>query len=106
MDYKQFTITAFERTSGSWRARIRRIRAKPFSASKVKPFETQKDSASAADALKVAMEVIDAGALRPRRRPERYWRPKRGALPARRRAIRILKTKAPRLYSPGSRRAP
>lgn len=80
MDYNHFTITAFERSSGKWRARVWRIRAKPLSAPKRKPFETDKDSASAADALKMAMEAIDAGVLRPRQRPERYWWSKRGAL--------------------------
>jgi hypothetical protein len=84
MNYKQFTITAFERTSGKWRARVWRISAKPFGARKLKPFETAKDSASAADALKVAMEAIDAGVFPARGRPERYWRPKRAALPMRR----------------------
>jgi len=82
MDYKQFTITAFERTDGKWRARVWRVKAKRFSARKLKPFETKKDSASAADALKFAMEAIDTGVLPPRQSPERYWRPKRAALRA------------------------
>jgi hypothetical protein len=86
MDYKQFTITAFERSNGKWRARVWRIKRRPFSARKLKPFEIKKDSASAEDALKVAMEAIDAGVFPPRQRPERYWRPKRAALPMRREA--------------------
>jgi hypothetical protein len=77
-------ITAFERTGGKWRARVWRLTAKPLSARKSRAFETEKDSASAADALKVAMEAIDAGVFPRRGTPERYWRLKRAALPMRR----------------------
>jgi hypothetical protein len=85
VDYKQFTITAFERSRGKWRARVWRIGTTPPNARrKPQPFETQRDSASAADALKVAMDAIDAGGLPHRPTPERYWRPKRGTQPMRR----------------------
>jgi hypothetical protein len=82
VDYRQFTVKAFERSPGKWRARISRVRPKPSNPAshKVQMFETAKDSVSAADALKVAMETIDAGVSH-RPRPERYWRPKRGMQP-------------------------
>jgi hypothetical protein len=80
VDYKQFTIKAFERSPGKWRARIGRVRPKPSdpASRKLQTFVTAEDSASAADALKVAMEKIDVGAPH-RPTPERYWRPKRGS---------------------------
>lgn len=85
VDYKQFTIKAFEQSRGKWRARVWRTGVKPPSARrKPEPFVTAEDSASAADAVRAAMEAIDAGVLPRRPTPERYWRPKRGTPPFRR----------------------
>ncbi len=83
VDYKQFTITAFEHSAGKWRARVWRIRPKPFRPHKVSRFETQKDSASAAEALKAAMEAVDAGAFSRTLGAERYHGVKRGRLSGR-----------------------
>jgi hypothetical protein len=79
MEYKQFTIKAFERSQGKWRARASHIAVKPPSARlKLQPLVTAEDSASAADAVRAAMEAIDAGVFPRRPRPERHWRPKGG----------------------------
>jgi hypothetical protein len=85
VEYKQFTIKAFEQGPGKWRARVWRTGAKPPSSRrKPEPFVTAEESASAADAMRAAMDAIDAGALAQRPRPERYWRLKRGTPPFRR----------------------
>lgn len=75
VDYKQFTISAFEREPGRWRARVRRTRIVRGHA-KLMEFVSQSDSSTAVDALTVAMNAIDAGEFSPprRRSSERFWR--------------------------------
>lgn len=80
MEYKQFTIKAFEQSQGKWRARVSHTAVKPLSTRrKLQPFVTADDSASAADAMRAAMDRIDAGVFSHRPTPERYWRRKRGS---------------------------
>lgn len=75
MDYKQFTISAFEREPGRWRARVRRM-AIVRGHRKLIEFVSQKDSSTAIDALTVAMNAVDVGEFSPpeRRSSERFWR--------------------------------
>lgn len=80
MEYKQFIIKAFEQSQGKWRARVWHTTVKPLGARrKLQPFVTADDSVSAADAMRAAMDTIDAGVLSHRPTPERFWRRKRGS---------------------------
>lgn len=78
MEYKQFTISAYERAPGKWRARVRRTSGRPLISgrSKLLEFLTAKDSASEADAMTMAIEAIDAGAFSraTKRSSEKFWR--------------------------------
>lgn len=64
VDYKQYTISAFEREPGRWRARMLRT---AFVRGRAKLIQcmTETDSSTAVDAMTVAMAAIDAGALSP-----------------------------------------
>jgi hypothetical protein len=74
MDYKHFSISAFEREPGRWRARVRRV-AFIQSRAKLIEFVTEIDSVTAADAMKRAMKAIDRrGVSRSATGSERFWR--------------------------------
>lgn len=77
MDYKDFRIKALEPKPGKWRARAWCRGARPLSLArrKLQPFETTEDSVSAAEAMALAMEAIDAGAFSPpaAKRPGKFW---------------------------------
>jgi hypothetical protein len=78
VQYKRFTISAYEREPGKWRARVRRTSGRALIAGRGKllVFETAIDSASEADAMAMAIESIDAGAFSrvTQRSSEKYWR--------------------------------
>ena len=76
MEYKGLEITAFEQTPGNWRARIVRANGKPLEGNNRQLLESV-TSATAVDALTLAMEAIDAAGLFFRnadRGMERFWR--------------------------------
>jgi hypothetical protein len=75
MDYKQFTISAFEREPGRWRARVRRTAIVQGRAKLIESI-TPSDSSTAVDAMIVAMNAIDVGEFSPpgQRKSERFWR--------------------------------
>jgi len=79
VDYKQFTITAFEREPGRWRARVLRT-AFVRGRAKLIQFVTETDSSTAVAAMTVAMDVIDAGEFSApiRSTSERFWRRAKG----------------------------
>jgi hypothetical protein len=78
VEYKQFTISAYEREPGQWRARVRRTSGRPLISGRARllDFVTAKDGASEADAMTMAIEAIDAGAFSraTKRSSERFWR--------------------------------
>lgn len=78
MEYKRFTISAYERERGKWRARVRRTSGRALIAGRAKlvEFVTAKDVSSEADAMGMAIEAIDAGAFSraTKRSSERFWR--------------------------------
>jgi hypothetical protein len=78
VQYKRFTITAYEREPGKWRAHVRRTSGRALIAGRTKflVFETAMDSASEADAMAMAIESIDAGAFSrvTQRSSEKFWR--------------------------------
>ena len=78
MQYKRFTIGAYEREPGKWRARVRRTSGRALIAGPGKPLEfvTAMDSASEDGAMTMAIEAIDAGAFSraTKRSSERFWR--------------------------------
>jgi hypothetical protein len=78
MEYKRFTISAYERERGKWRARVRRTSGRALIAGRAKllEFVTARDSTSEADAISAAIEAIDAGAFSraTKRSSERFWR--------------------------------
>jgi ribosomal protein L34 len=66
MDYKEFTINAFEREPGKWRARVRRASGRSLITTrrtKMQEFITGIDADSASKAMVMAMDAIDAGAF-------------------------------------------
>ena len=76
MQYKGLEITAFEQTPGKWRASIVRANGKPLEGNHRQLLESV-TSATAVDALTLAMEAIDAAGLFFRnadRGMERFWR--------------------------------
>jgi len=76
MQYKGLEITAFEQTPGKWRASIVRANGKPLEGNNRQLLESV-TSATAVDALTLAMEAIDAAGLFFRnadRGMERFWR--------------------------------
>lgn len=78
MEYEKFTINAFEQEPGKWHARVRRANGRPFVAGRRKliEFVTETDSLTAVEAMTLAMEAIDAGAVaaRSRTHSEKFWR--------------------------------
>jgi hypothetical protein len=87
MEYKRFSIHAFEREPGRWRVRISRRSGRPLIAThraKLQVFVTEMDSTSAGAAIMFAMAAIDAGMFfrKTNRSTEKYWRP-RGRKPVR-----------------------
>lgn len=78
MQYKQFTISVYEREPGRWRARVRRTNGRTLIAGsgKLQEFVTASDSASDADAMAMGIEAIDAGAFSraTKRTSEKFWR--------------------------------
>jgi hypothetical protein len=76
MQYKGLEITAFEQTPGNWRARIVRANGKPLEGDDRQLLESV-TSATAVDALTLAMEAVDSAGLFFRnadRGMERFWR--------------------------------
>jgi len=64
MEYRQFSVTAFERQPNKWRARIRRLDGMPVliqGLKKLDQFVTGVDSETAQTALLTAIAAIDAG---------------------------------------------
>jgi hypothetical protein len=79
MQYKGLEITAFEQGPGKWRARIVRANGRPLQTNDRQLLEsvTSTNLSSAADALTLAMEAVDAAGLffgNTNRKPERFWR--------------------------------
>jgi hypothetical protein len=77
VQYKQFTIDAYEREPGKWRAHVQRTSGRALIAgAKLLVFVTKRDGSSEADAMSMAIEAIDAGAFsRPTKRSsEKFWR--------------------------------
>jgi len=76
MQYKGLEITAFEQQPGKWRARIVAANGRLLKGNDRQRLESI-TSATAADALTLAMEAVDATGLFFRnadRRRERFWR--------------------------------
>ena len=76
MQYKGLEITAFEQEPGKWRARIVAANGRPLKGDDRQRLESV-TSATAVDALTLAMEAIDAAGLFFRnadRGMERFWR--------------------------------
>jgi hypothetical protein len=87
VDYKRFSIHAFEREPGLWRARITRRSGRPLIATgsiKLQAFVTTGDCVSPGEAMTRAMAAIDSGMFfrKTSRSTERFWRP-RGNKPSR-----------------------
>jgi hypothetical protein len=78
VQYKQFTIRAYEREPGKWRARVRRTNGKALMGGRGKllEFVAATDSLSEADAMSMAVEAIEAGAFSrtTERSSEKFWR--------------------------------
>jgi hypothetical protein len=79
MQYKGLEITAVEQGPGKWRARIVRANGRPLQTNDRQLLEsvTSTNLSSAADALTLAMEAVDAAGLffgNTNRKPERFWR--------------------------------
>ena len=76
MEYKQFTIRAFEREPSKWRAKVQRTDGKPLvAAGRTKQhFITSADATTADAALLTAFAAIDAAFLGKRRPIEKFWR--------------------------------
>jgi hypothetical protein len=78
MQYKQFTISAYEREPGKWRARVRRSSGRPLigGRGKLLQFVAAIDASSEEDAMIMAIDAIDAGAFSraTQRSSERFWR--------------------------------
>jgi len=75
MEYKHFVVNAFQQGPGQWRASVRRSDGTPLAVvgpHKVKIAQslTHIDSLTAEDALRMAIEAIDAGAFSYRATPE------------------------------------
>ena len=76
MQYKGLEITAFEQEPGKWRARIVAANGRPLRRDDRKLLEPV-TSATAVDALTLAMEAVDAAGLffhGTDRGTERFWR--------------------------------
>jgi hypothetical protein len=78
VEYKQFTISAYEREPGKWRARVRRTSGRALIAGRARllEFVTARDSSSEARAMTMAIDAIDAGAFSraTKRSSEKFWR--------------------------------
>ncbi len=78
MEYRHFVISAFERAPGKWRARVSRTDGKALLAShkRTKNFEIDRDAATGAAALLLAMAAIDKGFISTAEKTpfEKFWR--------------------------------
>jgi hypothetical protein len=79
MEYKGFVVRAFEREQGKWRATIRRPHGIPLKAKdqrRLYCFVTSRDTATATDAVLLALEAIDTGSFSRNtvRSTEKFWR--------------------------------
>ena len=104
MEYKGLEITAFEQTPGNWRARIVRANGKPLEGDDRQLLESV-TSATAVDALTLAMEAIDAAGLFFRnadRGMERFWRVLRRTVETSGRAYPLSKKKPRRRRVPSN----
>ncbi len=68
MEYKQFIVKAFQQKAGKWRARVKRCDGQPLMVAgnkrvKIEEFVTSQDSSTPQDALRRAIDAIDAGAF-------------------------------------------
>jgi hypothetical protein len=68
VEYGQFIVKAFEQRPGKWRARVKRCDGKPLMVAgnkrvKIEEFVTGQDSSTPQDALRSAIDAIDAGAF-------------------------------------------
>lgn len=66
MEYRGFIVKAFERENGVWRATVRRSKGHPLKAKdfkKIYHFVTVRDAPTAVDALRMALDAIDAGSF-------------------------------------------
>ena len=65
MEYKRFTVKAFEREPGKWRASIQRTNGKPLWAgrAKIRHFVTGIDATTPQRAMQMALAAIDRGAF-------------------------------------------
>jgi len=78
MEYKQFTVRAFEREPGKWRASVQRADGKLLwnGRTKIRDFLTAIDATTAEAAMQMALAAIDRGALsrnNAKRRAEEDW---------------------------------
>jgi hypothetical protein len=78
MEYKQFSVRAFEREPGKWRAKIRRADGEPVNVIGGKKLDqsiTAVDERTPAAALLMAIAAIDAGMfIRVQAATEKLWR--------------------------------
>jgi hypothetical protein len=65
MEYKQFTVQAFEREPGKWRASVQRADRKLLwkGRAKIREFVTAIDAPTAERAIRMALAAIDRGAF-------------------------------------------
>ena len=65
MEYKQFTVQAFEREPGKWRASVRRTDGKLVwnGRAKIRTFVTAIDAPTPEAAMQMALAAIDRGAF-------------------------------------------
>ena len=65
MEYKQFTVQAFEREPGKWRASVQRADGKLLwkGRAKIRKFVTAMDATTPERAMQMAVAAIDQGAF-------------------------------------------
>jgi hypothetical protein len=82
MEYKHFVVNAFQQRPGKWRAGVKRSDGTPLVVVgphklKIAQSVTHVDSLTAEDAVRMAIQAIDAGAFSHRatqaRAPEARW---------------------------------
>jgi hypothetical protein len=98
MQYKGLEITAFEQEPGKWRARIVAANGRPLKGDDRQLLESV-TSATAVDALTLAMEAVDAAGLFFRnadRGMERFWRVLLRTVETSSRGVHPLAKKKPR----------
>ena len=76
MEYRHFIVNAFQQRPSKWRASVRRSDGTPLAVvgphkAKIAQSVTHIDTLTAEDALRMAIEAIDAGAFSYRANPAR-----------------------------------